>query len=539
MTSQLTKEQQKRFDSFWAEYDAIKAETDKQLDKLIASRGGAAVMPPLPKRQTKKAMEAWSAACEKAQNEWYESGSPEWKAEYERLTEEQDRLDRKYMFDSANYVTAAEEANFKAIADDRSAVLQDAQEVVDNQAEGMVAFLLDMVNHGGKANGLISTKDGYELDEDVLRNQIERTIRRHRTVLNETTEGETLDAYIEAAIRKAATTPLVKAEYTGELIEYSPQYVRPLVKFTDLIFDNRVTLKEGEKELYPVALDKDKKVVVGVALDYNKFLQDGTIAAIPKLDGDARDFHDALCALWDKRDKRRPYLVLPFTVIYKQMSGKVDKDVTLTPAIAKLIHEKAEDCRGILKIKGFEYTDENGRKHRRGINEPIVSFKEATDEMVNGQKVEGKKFNKDGELIDGAIVLMGEPPLYTISKLNHYEIATRDVKALDVPGMNNTPENRAIRRVIIAKIDYAGGIFKRQRGKKKEVDIRNRRMDLAEIYKEIGIENPSAKRRGEIKDKATAMLDYWKERGDIADYKFVKYQSRSYNRLELFFMKDE
>ena len=156
-------------------------------------------------------------------------------------------------------------------------------------------------------------------------------------------------------------------------------------------------------------------------------------------------------------------------------------------------YEEVQKVDGELKVVDIQEWDE-----------PFVSF------------ARKKRVKINGSIVEMAIGLSSDPILYPPLykwELEHNTLDRRDIRLLDVPGLNNTPESAAIKMRLYQRIVDMYGMKKRY----KRIPQQKYIIRYDDIYKEIGLTDPDVQKRRLIKSKIDRCLKYWKGRF-IADY---------------------
>lgn len=492
------------------------------------------VEPKKPKSKSKKAQAKYDEDYVDAQTAWYEAGSEEWRT----LNDQETQLTFEQLTAVNEYLQQVAQQHFKAIEKDHDAVVSDAFETIDGTIEHNYSKYASWYHNGDSfvASNVRVTPEGFVIDEESIRNEINENLELHFKAL----EGDDvalakITIYIDEAIASSEKVSSrgklsewvrpSKNETTKEteLVTYAKQHIELMDNVSHYLFKDGITRQpESEPDtFFPVPLDGMKKanVLVYVCIDYADLIKNGDIVSVPTLTGDDWDVYHAIVSLIYNGNYDMTY-----DMIYRAMKGKKNADIVLndTSDAYRQIDEALSKFRGIFRFRA--YKDSNGESFE--AEEPLLQFSRGR-KSINGQMVDGIiSIPRDQTKI---------PVLYRFALFNRKEVDTRDITLLDVPKYNDTPINRAIKRVLYHWIIDKRNKFEKHRCK-YELDLNQRRFDMQRIYDEIGWKDPDKKKCSDARTKADKCLSYWKRRGLIEDYEFVKYQSRSYNRIEICFL---
>lgn len=539
MTIELTKEQDKQLDAIYGKWGARKEAVTDRIDDLTYERGGPAIMPPLPEKGGVKAVAAWSEACEKAQNDWFNAGPDDWREEYQRLTEEDDRIEAELARELERFKRAAIEANFDAIRDDRAAVLQDAKEIVDHVIAALQDEARSMTEKGGvKAKWLRATKRGYKIDADYLRDRIEAALYLNRQSLDETTEEGELDAYITNAIGAAVDVSategepgalVTKTNYDGVLVSKPTEKISTTDKLTRAAFlgitkngkDIKFKLSRDPEAYYETQLDKKGKEIVKITLDSSSFEENTGV----ELSVNDLAFLGAVMS-----NIRRGNRTFTTAMVYQAKTARpVEK---ITPAMEKRLDKFLNMMNVRVKIS-YSKTEPDGTVKTFEEDEPMLMFTRKAAK-INGKTI--KKAIVVPETINGKPYM---PILYRWAEFNGDEIDTRPLSIMDV-GLSSTEENDAIKETLYQRIIWMKNETRRKKANKYELAEGKRRVRFDYLYKraEIDPDKLDANKRRKVKEKVDICLNDWKGKL-FTSYKYLRDEKHTIYAIEFKFLPKE
>ncbi len=346
------------------------------------------------------------------------------------------------------------------------------------------------------------------------------------------TDFETLDE-IEEYI-KENKLELKNEREVSDIIETSVvsphDYVRTLGALTDRVFENTITLRNGKQGKYKVKLftptqKNVNEVSVYASVNFDKVFQDlGDEAEIPDFTDDGRQVHDGIVSNYLAGNRIMTYLM-----IYKGFTG--DENCKRLPdGIFEMISEALLSFRGWLKIQS------NGSNKRtdKNYNEPILVFRqyeESESVIINGKTIKGG---------NGIIEVYELPVLYRFALDNGNEVDTRPIKLLDIPNINNTPENLRLKRYLYSRVIAMRNNYERNVLKQHKKMSVSRKILFESIFSHIGATGADRKRKYKIVLKIEKTLNYWKDFGLIAGYTKTKRKgSNEVDGIEIDFIKRE
>lgn len=369
-----------------------------------------------------------------------------------------------------------------------------------------------------------------DITKDIVQGYIAAFNRIHKT------NFKTIDQ-VEKYLRDNNLSPEedVNFEELVETMVVRPKdYVRTLGVLTDRVFDNKITLKKGQKGKQKVLLRKEnkkkkiKEVSIFASVNYDKVLQDlGENAKIPEFTDDGRQVLDGILSNYLAGNRIMTYLM-----IYKGFTGDENCE-RLPDGVFEMISEALLSFRGWLRIEN------NGSNQRTDKNygEPILIFRqyeETESVIINGKEVNGGK---------GIIEVYELSVLCRFALDNGNEVDTRPIKLLNVPKINNTPENLKLKRylynrVIIMRNDYERNVLKDHKNMKV-----NRKISLESVFKYIRADNidktnSGRQKKAKVVKKIFTILDYWRDFGLIEGYvKTTRPGSTETDGIEINFFK--
>lgn len=286
--------------------------------------------------------------------------------------------------------------------------------------------------------------------------------------------------------------------------------VRPLDADSSALWDVRLESHRSKSE-----------VIARVAIDYKELIESGDIPNLPKLSDDDYDVHDAIISQLNAGN-----YAFTKTMLYRVMTGKM-KDYLEIPEDAEQIIEAA-----LLKFKGtvkLEYSevDKDGNTLEIKLDEPLVTY------------IRGKGY-LNGKYVDDLIILPRDerftPPLLKWARFNHNEIDTRDVTLLDVKGLNNGKESRAIKMCLYRRLISMRNTFERKYNSRREIPDNQRSIRYDYIYSALGLEDPDKNKRRLVKDKIDRCMKHWATKGLVESYRHKRDGSGTYYAVEVSFM---
>ena len=472
-------------------------------------------------------------AVSKLYDEWYAAGSKKWKDARKKL----ESLEKELTETRDAFFKKVEDRQFNALGDDLSAILEDARSQVDRLIVSDYRYFEKMGKDGSFSSKMVrAQEDGsFLLDTTEEREDLRRALARHIEALRADRKlVDILYRYIEDALQKSELVGdtgkrgalVTKIKYDGELVIRPDKYVTTVDRLSLMAFSNELMRPDDADAdaLYNIRLDKKGKVFVGAAIDYSELLKSGDIKGLPELTRDDYDVHDAIVSQLYAGNRTMSY-----DMIYRAMTGKVSGKITVPDDARDTIDDALAKFKSRITIEYHAGTDEAGNEVSLRINEPIVTFTQATA-LINGKRV------KDAIVIPEDTRF--DPPLLRWARFNRSEIDTRDITLLDVPKLNNGKDSRAIKMCLYRRLIRMRNTFERK-GKRFELDIKQRTIRYDYIYKELGEEEPNVDRRKRIKNKVDRCMGYWAKKGLIADYEHKRDSKGAYYAVEVRFLKAE
>lgn len=301
-------------------------------------------------------------------------------------------------------------------------------------------------------------------------------------------------------------------------------YVRMVDKVTTEIFSG---IMENKKR-YRIQLDYKKTANVYVTINYDevfKNLPPDMKKIVPKY-----DYLQVLNGIHSLLEAQNH--IMTYKMIYRAFTG--DENCRRLPQdMFDHISKALTAFRGLLTIKNVEGA--------RNFKEPILSFKQFEDDeevVINGQKFTGQ---------DGVVIVYDYSPLYYFAKENGNEIDKRDIRLLNVPGINNTPQNLRLKSYLYDRVTVMRSNYERQvlfRHKRMTVSRKIRYDAIFDAIKDTDEEEKKVidkKKKDIIKGKIKKILSYWQDYGlfESVDYKITKPGSKEHVALEINFIKED
>ena len=305
-------------------------------------------------------------------------------------------------------------------------------------------------------------------------------------------------------------------------------YITTVDRVSKSVFGNKLTRPVDAKSnaLWDVPLESrcsKRSVTARCAIGYDKAIQSGIFKNLPNLTEDDYDVHDAIISHLEAG-------IYAFTklMLYRVMSGKIQGNLELSEDINRVIEEALLKFRGEIDLV-YSETDKDGNTRALNLHRQIVTYQRG-EAYLNGKYVE-----------DVIIVPRDEafmPPLLEWARFNRNEIDTRDVTLLDVKGLYNGKESRAIKRCLYRRLIEMENKFKRTYNSRRELPDNQRSIRFDYVYKKIGLDEPNVDKRKLVKDKIDHCMKYWKDKGLITDYCYKKDKSagNAFYAVEVSFM---
>lgn len=444
-------------------------------------------------------------AVERQWDEWYDAGSPEWKAareRYQRLMEEHNQARRRLS-------QRAADRQFAALGDDPRDILDDAYKQIDRLIISRYNYYDRMRNGGNfRAYDVRRQDDGtFRLDTTETRALIVTELERHIKRLD-----ESLNKLLRERIDQAlAISPFVsdEGEKWGEVEQAvarrtSPEKglttIRPReykyanTKVNKLLFCNEITTEDRN---YFTALGLNRKKTV---VTYANFVMPSTVVKSPVLDGyDERVYAAVGSCLFAGNN------FIPWTTLYNRgMLGLSprEKNRVVTADIKRDIIESLEKFLGQVTIDNDpqeKHRDDPDFRHE--IIREALLFYQIREETVHGQVVEGI-----------AIPSGYVPVLYRYAEQNRNEIITDKIESIHVAGLNYTRQNMTIASATykrVKEIQYHND----QKGYRREIPENKRTITYAAIAKMVGddFDSMSPTERNRLKKKIDACMQSYQQ----------------------------
>ena len=471
-------------------------------------------------------------AVAKLWDNWYAAGSQEWKEARTRL----EKLRKEFIDARSDFYRKVEDRYFNSLGGDLNQILADAQSQVDRLIVSNYRYYEKKSKETSFSARNVRVQDdgSFLLDTTEERETLRKSISRHIEALkSDPTRIDILYRYIEDALQKSELVgdtgerggTVSRSKYDGELVIRPEKYITTVDRLSILAFSNELTRPDDADgdALWNIRLDKKGKVFVGAAIDYSELLKSGDIKGLPELSRDDYDVHDAIISQLYAGNRTMSY-----DMIYRAMTGKVSGKITVPDDARDIIDDALAKFKSRITIEYHAGTDESGNEVAIRINEPIVTFTQATA-LINGRRV------RDAIVIPQDTRF--DPPLLRWARFNRNEIDTRDITLLDVPKLNNGKDSRAIKMCLYRRLIRMRNTFERKKGGKYELDEKQRTIRYDYVYKELGDTEPNVDKRKRIKSKIDRCMKYWESKGFIAGYVHKRDGKGSYYAVEVRFLE--
>lgn len=420
-------------------------------------------------------------------------------------------------------VRSANEISYRELRD-----LTEKAKEGDEVAKEEVSNIVKMIKEVGlveSINEVITSGDAgekvFDLSREIISNYISAFNKIHET------DFESLDQveeYLEKQDKQEVSSEVDFEKIVETLVVHPKDYVHTVGKLTDKVFSNELTLQKGQSgKKKKLTLDDKKNVSVHVSVDYDKVLSDfEKIAKIPELTEDGRQVIDGIVSNYIAGNR-----IMTYNMIYKGFSGDINSR-RLPLGVFEMISE------ALLSFRGWLIIEDNGSNKRtnQSYNEPLLiyrQYEESESVIINGKEVKG------GE---GIIEVFDLPAIYRFAQENGNEIDTRDIKLLNVPKVNNTPENLKLKRYLYHRVIVMRNNYERNVLQKHKTMTLSRKILFSSIFEYIGANGSDRKRKYKIVQKIDSILDYWTDFGLIEGYtKTKKNGSNEVDGIEINFVK--
>lgn len=465
-------------------------------------------------------------------DEWDEAGSDEWKeARIERNRAESQLMTARY-----HMYLEAEDRYFASLGNNQERIYRDALRqaylYIEDTYGQYESKLVDESYVAFRAVDVRLQEDGtFLLDKEKARENILQVVKRHLEALKDNAEYlSRFDTYLDITLSRSAyigEAGVLGGEVQSDSLKAGAnkvkKYAKPITRVQRKIFENATTLSADEldpiEDAWPVLLNRQRDIKATVSVDYNALVESGLFTAIPKLTGFDEDVYNALCSHWYAGNKR-----LSYDMIYRAMTGKVDGNIRVTEDQYAQIDSALNKFRAPTVLE-YSEVDDAGNVREFSADEPLVQFKRG-------------KIKINGNVAARAIEITSEPVLFSWGLFNHNEISTRDIKLLDVPGLNNGEESATIRRVLYARVDKMRHIFEKS-GKKKEIAANLRRIRYDYVYDALELKAPDKNKRRLVKDKIDRILKYWVRPDFISGkYEHIRDLNGTYYAVDVYFLSE-
>lgn len=471
-------------------------------------------------------------------NAWLASGSDEWqqaRADYMSLIDKLNEA-RRDLYDKA------ERRQFSELGNSVTTIVEDAKKQVD----WVIPYRYELISDAIDSDGLVSQYDirvdektgKIYLDRSLLIDSIERSLLRlHFEALADEPEAlAEIKLYIADTVAKS---PYVSStgKLGGDLRKYAKNitpskkmltavrprdYVTTVDKVSKLLFSDELSGLEMNT-LQPVRLSNRKQksnVLVYASINYDELIESGVFQQIPKLTDFDWWVHDGIITNLASGNR-----TMTIDMIYRAMTGKIDDKVHVSDDIYAKIRDSVHKFRGIATITNTLGETPEGEaifNHR----EPLVMYKE--DEVIlNGKRVMAITVPND---IDS------DPIVLRWARFNGNEIDTRDIRLLDVKGLNNGDESSTIKMYLYKRVIAMRHAYDESTLQRKPMKM-SRKIKLETVYHKLGLVDPSRVKKQRVKEKIDKCLSFWQAGGLITGYTFTTASgSNAYDGVEIDFL---
>ena len=463
---------------------------------------------------------------------WYNSGSQEWK----KAREKYERLQKEYREALTAFFKKVEDRQFSALGGDLNNILEDARSQVDRIIPNKYQYYEKMREGGSfRARDVrLQADKTFRLDTTETRESLRQALRRHYEALaEEPSLVKKLDQYIEAAL-KMSTFVSDDGELFGEvsmlrksdsmLVTRPSKYSTTVDKISGLLFSNEITkpLDADPEAAYEIVLGgtKKKPVIASASIDYAELLSNKAIQAVPDLESYDYTVHDAIVTHILAGNR-----IITVDMIYRAMTGKVDGKVNVSDEIFQKIKKSLGKFNGRLFID-FQGTDASGEPITLHFNEPLLMYS-WIETKIHGKSVAAIRVPYDAD-----------PVLLKWARLNGNEIDTRDITLRDIPRLNNGEESATIRDYLYRRIIAMRNGYDRAKRRHKPFNM-SRKIRFETLYKELGISDPNKDKKLAIKSKVDRCLKYWENQKLIVSYQYTKKSgTNQYDGVEINFIHE-
>jgi len=534
MIFDFTDQEKAKLEAIDSAYEKLLQDCD---DKIIALRPDEVepVLPERPKSKSRKAMDKYREAEVKAFDDWIAGGTDEWRAERERYFKLQDEK-AQAMHD---FWVECERNHFAELNNDTTAILDHAKSQVTAIIKQYYNNIEDQARHGSVRDQAVrATKDSFYLDSNQIIELMRRALHLHVEALADDKEAiDTLNSIIYSGVASSPYVSATEGELWGEVrigniapkqvSDFVP-VVRPknYVTTTDMIskqlFSNGLTVENNPNGVYEVLVSGKKKTQINIyaSINYDDLIKSSGIMQAPELNETDWWVHDGIITNLASGNRS-----MTIDMIYRAMTGKIDDKVHVSDDLYNKIRDSVHKFRGITTITNTLGETPEGEavfNHR----EPLVMYKE--DEVIlNGKRVMAITVPND---IDS------DPIVLRWARFNGNEIDTRDIRLLDVKGLNNGDESSTIKMYLYKRVIAMRHAFDEATIQHKPMKM-SRKIKLETVYHKLGLEDPSRVKKQRVKEKIDKCLSFWVAGGLITGYTFTTANgSTAYDGVEIDFL---
>lgn len=533
MIFEYTAEEERKLQSIEAEYSELLRKSEERL-LALRKEDPEPKTPARPKRGSKKSLDKYQEEKIRAFEEWVERGSDEWKAEREKRYKLLDEKNNKI----SNLWHECERKHFEAFNGDKEKILQNVSVQVPLIIKRYYDSIKEMAMTGTVTDRAVRAVDnGFYLDSVQMIDVARKSLHLHIEALKDDKEAlEKIDSIIYGYISSSPYISSEAGKLEGEvsirqltqLPDFIVQVTRPTqyLTTTDMIskqlFNNELTSVE-DNEVFPVTVSNKKSAQINIyaSINYESMLKSGEISKAPELNDFDWWVHDGIITNLLAGNR-----TMTIDMIYRGMTGKVDGDINVSEYIKNDILNSLTKFRGLVTIDNYLETRAKKDRARVIYKEPVLFFTWCSVTLY-GKTVTAIKVPDSTD---------SDPVLLKWARFNGNEIDTRDIKLLNVPGLNNGEESaplkmRLYRRLIAMRHSYDESVLSKKPMKMSRV------IRYDDIYSVLGIENPNKDKRKLLKQKIDKCLTYWANNGLFVSYEHIKDKKGLFYAIEINFIE--
>lgn len=221
-----------------------------------------------------------------------------------------------------------------------------------------------------------------------------------------------------------------------------------------------------------------------------------------------RCVHEAICTLHEVGNTS-------FTPdqVYRTMNG-LTADKTVSPPSTQKVVESIDKMRKMQVT--INYSDEFRKRLK---SEDNADYYYAEGSIIQAEK----RYARLGGHEVLAYYMLPKPIIYRYAQATRQVITipTKLLSTADV--IRNTPENTTLRNYLVRRIEAM---------KNRKNSIKSNRILFETIYKQLGLEKPTAKKSMKVRDAIEKYLEHYKSKNYIKDFKFYK-TGRTFKGIEI------